>query len=176
MKKGKIKQKNKKPKGVTIIGVLVGITILGVALTAQIRLLGNTIRREVDLRNNIIATNLAREGLEIAFAWRVMYGWDTINNSDYLDKDLCADISNIFIRSANCNDNLYIQSTNFVYGVTQNPSFNVPGFWRHIRIESCNNGFDDTKCLNTISDVGWDPNDYTKRIRLEKKIYNWYVP
>ena len=173
----------KKQKGVTIVGVLVGVTILSVALAAQIRLLGNTIRREADLRNMIIATNLAREGVEIAFSWRVSEGWNKLKQQR--GENLCSDIKMVK-KSSGCltsylNPVEYKDSGNpipdFIAFLYENPNqnYNTVPFWRTIRIEDCE-ADEDLKgdvCLILVSRVGWD-ND--KEVKITKKIYNWYVP
>jgi len=174
----------KKQKGVTIVGVLVGITILSVALAAQIRLLGNTIRREADLRNMIIATNLAREGIEIAFSWRISEGWTKLKQ--LRETDLCSDIR-MARKSSGCltsylNPVAYRDSsiptsdfTAFLYE-NSDQTFNTVPFWRTIRIENCGEADEDPTgdiCLVLVSRVGWDKD---KEVKITKKIYNWYVP
>jgi len=172
-----------KSRGMTLVGVLVGITILGVALAAQIRLLGNTIRRESELRSIIIATNLAREGIEIAFSWRVTSGWNylkEIKNHDY-----CPDIVGGML-PAPCDSNkalYYLGYPNesrfkaYLYGSRPaDYGYDTPAFWRTVRIENCPDSASDNECLELVSKAGWDKNDNSKNIQLTKKIYNWYVP
>lgn len=190
---------SKKQKGVTLVGVLVGITILSIALAAQIRLLGNTIRRDTELRNLIIATNLAREGIEILFSWRVTGGWEN-GLKEEIGGILCADIR--LNKINHCTENML----NFVSYPEGNESFRdfktylytadteefgVPAFWRAMTVKSCNPeqpGMDD-QCLILVATAGWDACSSEswrrcvdssecpcKLVKLEKKIYNWYVP
>ena len=194
------KIKPNKQKGVTIVGVLVGITILSIALVAQIRLLGNTIRRDAELRSLIIATNLAREGIEILFSWRVTEGWSQLMQDK--SSGLCADIrlnktSNINTCLANKfnfgsyvdGDDLFPEFKTYLYGLGSS-EYDIPLFWRAMTIKSCEPE-DDTSCLILVATTGWEdcsqanwqtcvnssPDQCScKLVKLEKKIYNWYVP
>jgi len=192
----------KKRKGVTLVGVLIGITILSIALAAQIRLLGNTMKRDAELRNLIMATNLAREGIEIVFSMRVTEGWGKL--MDQKDNTICADISLDKKSGDTCFDtplnfgiyddgnNRFDKFYSFLYNIPNLNGVNIPSFWRAMTIKSCDNdSSQDTKCLILVSTAGWetcDPSDWDncvkkspdqckcKLIKLEKKIYNWYVP
>lgn len=195
--------KIKKQKGVTLVGVLVGITILSIALAAQIRLLGNTIRRDADLRSLIIGTNLAREGIEILFGWRVTEGWERLMVMKNAGNTYCVDIrnNNASDSQGNClGRNLKI--IGYSDGIENWPNFkaylydskaneyDIPKFWRAMRIKDCD-PVEESKCLVLVSTVGWESCDYSKwqacvnsttgqcdckLVKLEKKIYNWYVP
>lgn len=168
----------------TLVGVLIGITILSIALAAQIRLLGNTIKREAELRNVIIATNLAREGIEIAFSQRITSGWKVLGSLK--NRKLCGDIggSPLILGSVNCQDK-ELNYVNYGTGSGFNAylyenrpvsyNYNIPSFWRTVEIKDCV-GESDKECLDLVSTVGWDKNDLTKNVKLTKKIYNWYVP
>lgn len=186
MDKIKIMKKNK--SGVTIIGVLIGVTILSVALISQIRLLSNTIKREADLRNIITATNLAREGIELAFAWRVAshIGWETIKEKANKGSSLCTDFRMINMEETNCANknleflNLTLTDYNsyfFGYGDGMD-NLSVPLYWRTIKFLTCDDpSFTDDQCLKIKVSVGWgQENETNKQISLEKRIYNWYVP
>lgn len=192
-KMDKNKKRTDKNRGMTLVGVLIGITILGVALAAQIRLLGNTIKREAELRNIIIATNLAREGIEIAFAWRVTNGWNDLKEKKEQGYDYCPDIitdmSMISCGSSNmlnylgCPGNPEFKA--YFYGnKPADYSYDAPSFWRIVRIkdccanpgETCSDPISDDECLELVSTVGWDESDKDKNVKLTKKVYNWYVP
>lgn len=173
----------KKQKGVTMVGMMIGITILSVAMAAQVRLLGNTVRREADLRNLIIATNLAREGVEIGFSWRISDGWGVLKTMK--NTNLCADIDETAVlkisqHTGNClSEKLnpvsypgYPFFKAFLYGQADE-TFNVPQFWRTIRIEDCPDDPTNDICLILKSKVGWESN---KNVEISKKIYNWYIP
>lgn len=182
------------------MGVLVGITILSIALAAQIRLLGNTIKRDAELRSLIIATNLAREGIEILFSWRVTEGWGWLKENK--GNSLCADIR--LDRVSGCTENMlnlvsYADGDEvfgdfkaYLYG-TNTDEFDTPAFWRAMTVKSCQSGEEgeDDQCLILVATAGWDtcsaenwqfcvdssPNECPcKLVKLEKKIYNWYVP
>lgn len=197
------KKKAKKQKGVTLVGVLVGITILSIALAAQIRLLGNTIRRDAELRSLIIATNLAREGVEILFSWRVTEGWKQLmDNKSILCTDIRVGTISESMGGNNCLTNIFrftryddgeFSSDNYeAYLYDSTPSkYDIPPFWRVMTVRSCNSpDDDDAKCLILVSTSGWESCDPAKwaecvsstgtcdckLVKLEKKIYNWYVP
>jgi len=171
----------KKDRGMTLVGVLIGIAILSIALSAQIRLLGNTIKRESELRSMIIATNLAREGIEIAFSWRVNWGWGKLV-ANFKGPELCADAVNLDPKlSASCQTLNYVDQSGFKAFVYQirpvEYAFAAPSFRRVIKIESCNgDATKDDECLELVSQVGWDDSDPDKKVEIKKKIYNWYVP
>jgi len=182
----------KQQKGVTIVGVLIGIMILSIALATQIKLLGNTVRREGDMRNLIIATSLAREGIEIAFAWRVDDGWEVLKEHmysvtgvdycpDIRDTDLSAFLENgINDCSAPLNPvsytgysgNRYSDLKTFLHAESDG-LFSSPPFTRKIRIEGCDDDPTHDECLLLTSNVSWDAG---KDVEISKKIYNWYVP
>lgn len=176
----------KKQKGMTLVGVLIGIMILSIALAAQLKLISNTVKREADMKNVIIASNLSREGVEIAYSWRMRYGWESLKSIK--GQVMCADISNMLSKTdvgeyagSSCTlDKLniggypnYSSFNVFLYeGSASNNDYNAPPFWRTIKIEGCNDLPDD-ECLIIVSATGWD-ND--KNVEITKKMYNWYIP
>jgi len=180
------------------VGVLVGITILSIALAAQIRLLGNTIKRDAELRSLIIGTNLAREGIEILFSWRVTRGWGGLQA--WKNDTLCADIRLSPIIGNSCTFGQlkianYPNRNDFkayLYGVSS-ADFDAPAFTRAMTVKSCDpvHPENDDKCLVLVATAGWDTCSAAnwqkcaglaagdcpcKLVKLEKKIYNWYVP
>ncbi len=179
----------------TLVGALIGIVILSIALTAEVRLLSGTIRREVDLRNLIIATNLAREGVETAFSWRCSLGWDTLQY-DLKDRTLCADIHDLsqagITEGSECetkdlNLETYYDSGKqnsieaYLYNgsslATEFNGYSFASFRRVIKITSCADNISPNDCLLLSSEVWWDPNNReNKGVTLTKKIYNWYIP
>jgi|GEM_PF-1618226 len=174
----------KKQKGTTIVGVLIGILILSIALSAQIKLLTNTVRRETDMRNLIMATSLAREGIEIAFSWRIQDGWAVMKGM--INQDICPDITDARITDLgggkHCGEKLnpvdypgYSASkfVTYLYGILPDGSYNVPPFDRKVRIEGCDNDPTNGTCLVLRSTVGWETD---KQVEITKTIYNWYVP
>jgi len=183
----KHKKTSKERKGTTLIGVLVGIVILSVALAAQVRLIGNTVKREVDMKNLIIATNLSKEGVEIAYAWRMAYGWEKLRQNQ--NRNFCADVKNVASKpdiadyaSPDCDSKVlnivgypdYPAFKRFLYDSigAENANFSIPSFWRTIKIEGCEDQPDEA-CLNLVAETGWETG---KSVKLEKKIYNWYIP
>lgn len=180
----------KKSKGVTIVGVLVGIMILSIALAAQIKLLSNTIRREGDMRNLIIASSLAREGVEIAFGWRINQGWAKLKAQ--INTVFCPDIrdtntqltdlrSNNSCSTATLNPvsytgyygNSYSNFKAYLYGIAKDNVFSTPSFSRTVTIVGCDDDPTNDICLQIKSKVGWANG---KEVEISKKIYNWYVP
>ncbi|MBM3256168.1 MAG: type II secretion system protein [Candidatus Moranbacteria bacterium] len=192
--KPQINKKNYYGKGLTLVGVLVGITILSIALAAEIRLLGDTMRRETELRNIIIATNLAREGVEIAFAWRANMGWDELKEN-YKSSVLCADIANLekdgIMAGSDCESDNKLQYGVYKKGGNETQAYlyegedlppylddyTFPAYWRVIKVENCTDGSSDEDCLKLYSKVWWDAGQKDdKYVELDKNIYNWYVP
>jgi len=162
----------------TIIGVLIGITILTIALAAQIRLLSNTIKRQAYLRDSIIATNLAREGIEIAFLARSTLGWDQLKAR--IGESLCTDVSsvqNLKLDGVTCSSTplKYAEKNTFrgFYYGDQNlvSDIDVPAYYRVIAVKHCDPVSDD-ECLTLSSTVSWE----NEGVSLEKKVYNWYIP
>ncbi len=177
-----MKIKKNKSKGVTLVGVLIGVTILSVALISQIKLLGNTVKREADLRNIITATNLAREGIEVAFAWRITNGWDALKSLKNQESLFCSDIS-LRRASGDCTTNKLNfvssgNSRNFLYEVADtNNQYTVPSYWRAINLSNCDGVFTEDECIKITAQTGWgEYSEDNKKIKLEKQIYNWYVP
>jgi type II secretory pathway pseudopilin PulG len=183
-----------KSKGLTLVGVLVGITILSIALAAEIRLLGDTMRRETELRNIIVGTNLAREGVEIAFGWRANQGWEDLKNT-FKSQLLCADLSDLskegIMAGEDCENAKKLQYQTyrkdgneiqaFLYNGESLPakfsSYTFPSYWRIIKIENCADGSSDEDCLKLYSKVWWDAGQKdAKFVELDKNIYNWYIP
>lgn len=177
-----MRAKKNKSAGVTLVGVLIGVTILSVALVSQIRLLGSTVKREADLRNIITATNLAREGVEIAFAWRITNGWEALKSLKSSGTLFCADIS-LKREEGDCKSNklnfvLSENSKNFLYETADaNSKYTVPSYWRTIELQNCDGVFTDDECMKIVAYTGWgESTEENKKIKLEKQIYNWYVP
>ena len=175
----------KKQKGMTLVGVLIGIMILSIALAAQLKLISNTIKRETDMKNIIIASNLSREGVEIGYAWRMRYGWENLKLIK--NQTACADVNDMlsktdvgeYVGSSCTIDKLniggypnYSSFNTFLYEASSNDDYNAPPFWRTIKIEGCDDLPDD-ECLVIASETGWDN---TKSVKITKKMYNWYIP
>ena len=172
----------------TLVGVLIGITILAIALAAEIRLMSDTIRREADLKNLIIATNLAREGVEIAFSWRCSKGWDELKG--LRNGKHCTDISDLdSVDKADCeNDplNFSVFDTGqedieaHLYQGNELPSglssYSYSSFWRTIEVDNCDDNPNEDECLTLRAKAWWDPDKKNdKQVTLEKRIYNWYI-
>jgi len=80
---------NFKKKGESIIEVLIAIIILTVVMTAAFKVLINTSRTNVDVKNRIIALNIAREGIEAVRNIRDTNWFKYAGNTD--TKWLCYD-------------------------------------------------------------------------------------
>jgi len=175
-----IKRKNQ--KGATLIGVLVGITVLSIALTSQLKLLAVTMKRETELRNRIIATNLAREGIEIGVLMRNYWGWDENGSDgiqDRIDDNICTDYrlpnldSKVSLAST-CEDNIKFLGNFFRYTTSGEHAADVFEFRRTINFTECDAEVDDTgECLEIHSKVEWSSGD---ELELTKRIFNWYTP
>ena len=64
LKLSNLNSKNQKHSGETILEVLVAVFILSSVMIATFAVLGQAIKTNVDVRNRIIALNIAREGIE----------------------------------------------------------------------------------------------------------------
>jgi len=161
--------RNKKSqKGATLIGMLIGIMVLSIALTAQLRLLSVTVKREADLRSSIIATNLAREGVEMGVLWRNTNEWNSLVN--IIGEDYCPDIDN---PKATCgaDETLEFGSTDF-FVYNSSSVIDTRKFARAVSIQECDL-LPVGDCLLISSTVSWDGGD---DVILTKKIFNWYNP
>ena len=80
---------NFKKKGESIVEVLVAIMILSIVMTAAFKILVNTTSSNVDVKNRIIALNIAREGIEAVRNVRDTNWFKYAGNTD--TKWLCHD-------------------------------------------------------------------------------------
>jgi type II secretory pathway pseudopilin PulG len=94
----KIKYKNFRKKGETIIEVLIAVVVSTLVLASTFLMLNRAISTNVNVRNRVVALNIAREGIESVrnirdTNWLKYSGdrrtkwlcWDTVS-----DKNVCA--------------------------------------------------------------------------------------
>ncbi len=181
---------SRKNKGFTLIGVVVATSIAGFLVIVIIQLLTRADRIVDRGRNIFIATNIAREGLELVRAKRDTNWFSNSNKNLWLDKGLCAENGNdytdrnrTFVIDSKMvrNNNGVRTGEGFLY-IQPNGEWShdplagkTPVYSRQITID-CSTKNDDPAYITVTSKVKWNTNTGQQELTLKEKLYNWYVP
>lgn len=153
-------------KGFTLLETMIALTILSTGVAGSVALINRTIAAGSVVRNQLIAVNLAQEGMEVIHNirhtnWIENVAWDDglISGDSCVNFDSAA-LINPCIGGAR---SLFIFSNRYVH----NPSGSATNFLRHINITI---GDDDGTPFKTIqSTVSWN----NTSISAEERLYNW---
>lgn len=182
--------------GLTLLGVLVSVLIFASVTLAMMNLVGRTMREVGRSREELLATNLAREGLELAQHVRDTNWLNAVasqpwtGNTTPSSPPLCvgsealhsiiidrrvaggANIVRIqdFTGGSNA-DQLYLQADNS-YEHTPIPG-QIPRFTRRLDIDCTNSTTPDNEHIIVNSIVGWTSRGQTHNISLSTHLYNW---
>ncbi len=184
-------------RGFTLIEVMVSISILLIGSLAALQLMARTQHTVHIARNRFVATNVAREGLELARAVRDT-NWFISEDPKLSDwaATLCPDpsASRSFTLDAKMvregsavgdveKPKLYIQSGNNEWTHEQNGnSAKFSGFSRTLTV-NCEKYLNQTpetlkenpEYIIVTAHVTWQEDNQERSVDLTQKLYNWYV-
>ena len=166
--------------GFSLLEVIIAISILGTGILGSVALINRTISAGSIVKNQLVASNLAQEGMEVIHNIRhtnwIEEASDGVTQWDdgLVDGNSCIEFdSTTLINPGSCGDidiedrRLYILdvagNTNYVHTATATTT----PFYRHINITS---GLDNGAPYKLVkSTVMWNDNS----IISEGRIYNW---
>lgn len=177
----------KKSSGFSLVGLLIAAFIIVIITIASSALFGQAQRASSIARQEFIATNVAREGLELVHGVRDTNWFTSDERTRWLDHGLCSDGVNSFsennrtiiidaatVRNGGTAQNgsgvLYIKSGTNEWSLdssgTQTP------FTRIITID-CSTKGSDPEFITVTSTVSWQQAGQPKSVELKEKLYNW---
>ncbi len=178
-------------KGLSLIGVLVAVLVFATMLLAILGLMGRTIREVGRSRENFIATNLAREGLELvqfvrdtnmlrATEWTGNAFGDPLCDGDG-QRELIVDRQNDIIRvlalpagqagkSGPENTQLYMDGSNYQHDATNT----VVPYHRQIVIDCSTRAAANDEHIQVESKVNWESRGGQHTVVLRTNLYHWY--
>lgn len=159
-------------KGFTLIEALVAITVLILSVVGPISLIGDAVHKLFYVRDEVVAINLAQEGLEAVRQVRdnnMIAGaaWDTgFNGQSYV-----VDIGGVSLLSAcsGCDQKVYFDTVTDLY--RQGGVFDTnTQFSRVITISSAGLGANER---NITSSVTWNTASDIGTVSISENLYNW---
>ena len=162
-------------RGFSLIEVIVAVSILSTGIVASTALINRTISAGLVVRNQLVAVNLAQEGMEVIHNirhtnWIEDAEWDDglipgnscvqFDSTELINPGTCGDI--------NPNERmLYISNDGAKINYTHGPTPTPANFFRHINISSGDDNGTPYKLIN--STVAWR----NTSISVVERLYNW---
>lgn len=181
--------------GLTLLGVLVSVIIFASVTFAMMNLVGRTMREVGRSREEFLATNLAREGLELAQQVRdtnwlnavaaqpwtgnttpgstLCTGSEALH-SIIIDQRVAGGVNIVRVQDftgGSGADQLYLQADNS-YEHTQITG-QTPRYSRRLDIDCTNATTPDNEHIILSSIVGWTSRGQTHSVILSTHLYNW---
>lgn len=181
--------------GLTLLGVLVSFLIFASTTIAIMNLVGRTMREVGRSREEFLAANLAREGLELAQHVRdtnwlnagagqpwtgnttpgspLCVGSEALH-SVIIDRRVAGAVNVVRVQDFTGGINaaqLYLQADNS-YEHTQ-ISGQTPRYWRRLNIDCTNALTPDDEHIIVNSIIGWTSRGQGHRVILSAHLYNW---
>jgi len=163
------------PNGFTLVGLLVAAMILAVVAIAASGIFGTAQATANIARQQFIAVNSAREGLELVHALRDSNWFTTDSRSHWLDHGLCTDGFSQFTDSNRQFtitpgevENLTNVSSNSNSALT-----NIPGSFSRVMSIDCSHKDDAAPFVTVTSTVTWPDNNRTRSVVLKETLFNW---
>lgn len=178
---------SKKSEGFTLIGVLVAAIIIVMGTLATTRLLGTTERFAGLGRENFIAINSAREGLELVRAMRDTNWFTNEDRTFWLDHGICRTDTTTFSDTkrqftvdpsvVRNNDTvtlgdirLYVNATNNEW--THTASDKLTPFSRIITVD-CSQAEAEVARVTVESKVTWTSRGQEREVSVKEVFFNW---
>mgnify|MGYP000608869676 CR=1 FL=1 len=182
-------------KAFSLVEIIVAIFVTGVAIVAGVLLIASSFRASVSVKNLLIASHLAQEGIELARNIRdgnwldpLAQGWsDGLENTSEKctpdDKSSCPFSGNLDIlmdsvaniRPGNTPndtfDRLYFDPSTSRY--LHNSSYSETRFYRYLVFEYRDDPNTAQPYLYLKSIVRWKEGDKQRQLFVEEKLYNW---
>ncbi len=178
-------------KGQTLVEVMTVMFVLVVGIMGALGLTSANVRNEHSNLTRLIASNLSREGVELARSlrdsnWLKSVSWDTGIGAD---SDRCAYVKDTAsFKLLNCGANGALKSDIYrVYKMNQGGYMqdqagpqggdNTTGFYRKVSFEEICNipgcNWIDKIGIRVISEVGWQDRSEFRTIKAIEELYNW---
>ena len=179
---------NNSQRGFTLIGLLIAALILSVIALAASGLLTQANQTANTARQQFIALNLAREGLELVHAVRDTNWFTSDDRSLWLEHGLCTTNG---VSSTDSNrqfliDAKRVQNSDTVLPVASGALYLEPGTneWTHdvtsiptpykrIMSIDCSQKDSDPAVVTVTSTVSWPEGNKTRTVILKEQLYNW---
>ncbi len=157
-------------QGTTLIEAVVSTLILSIGIIPSFFMILVSNNLSASIRNNLIAANLAQEGIEVARAirdanWFASDAFDT----GFTDGDYTVEWNSTSLTPVTGTVPLLKVDNNGLYNYTNGTN---SAFSRKLTITR----IDPTGCnceLKVISEVSWQEKKSVKTIRVESHLYNW---
>ena len=159
-------KKNSKEKGMTLVETMVALVVLTIGLIPILGVVTSSITLAIRIENNLIAANLAQEGIEVVRAIRDA-SW---MNSDLFDKDLPGGDYLVAWDSTSLipfNPDVHLKiKDNGVYSYDAASPDTI--FKRQINITKMAGGE-----LKVVSKVTWTERQQNKTVDIESYLFDW---
>jgi len=171
-------------KGLTLLGVLVAVLIFATMLMAIFNLMSRTTREVGRSRENFIATNLAREGIELIQFVRdtnMLSGSDWTGNAagdplcdgagqHHLIVDRHNNLIRVAAKSGEQNTQLYLDGDRYQHEKTAVPT----PYHREIVIDCSAKNASGDEHVVVESRVSWQSRGAGHDVVLRTNLYHWY--
>lgn len=164
-------------KGFSLLETMVALAVLMMAITGPLTLGFTSIKASALAKNNLIAANLAQEGLELVKAYKMnnvlfdVAGWLTGMDSCYTGCSISfgsgSDLTNLIIELCPSNCVLYSNPINGIY--THDNTGNPTIFKRQINISNIS-AADEVKVTVTVS---WNERFGDQKFAIDYYMQNW---
>lgn len=166
-----------KQNGFSLIEVLVALAFLTIISLSVIQLLTRSQQAAEIAREDFVATNLAREGLELVRDVRDTNWFSTVDRSLWIDQEMCnapftydaASLRNHEPVGSQSQSQLYIQ-TNGEWAHT--PTGEATQYDRILTV-NCSEKDNDPAYVTVQSRVTWLNRGQPHDVVLQEKLYNW---
>lgn len=169
-------QKKSNQFGFTLLEVLVALSFLTVISLSTIQLITRA-RQSADLaRQDFVAVNLAREGLELVRAVRDTNWFLIPDRSLWIDEDMCQSFT-YDASKLRAEDPVGPQGASILYiqangEWTHTPS-GVPTQYSRVFEVDCSEKDNDPGIVTVTSRVTWQDRGTPHEVALKEKLYNW---
>ncbi len=154
----------KNQKGFTLVETLVALVILSMALIPLLTVSSSTNRISAVIQDDLIASGLAQEGVEVVRAirdtnWLNSRAFNSgLSNGDYIANSAATQLTAWSSKPLNISDGLY----GYAAGTPTK-------FYRTIRITNVNAGE-----IRVVSEIAWTTSsNANKTISVEDHLFNW---
>jgi len=153
-------------RGFTLLEVIIAVSILGSGIIAATSLMSRTIGLGSVVRDQLIAANLAQEGMEVIHNirhtnWIKNTAWDV----GFLEGDSCVNFDSTALINPCLGDSrrLFLFNNRYVHNVSGTSTI----FLRNVNITSGLDGAAPFKIIRSV--VSWG----NSSLSVEERLYNW---
>lgn len=168
-------------RGLTVIGVLIATIVISVVGIGAAQLLTRSERIAEVASTQFVATNLAREGLELVRVVRDTSWFQNSERSQWIPEDMCGDFvydaaaardgSNALSTDV---EKLYINESTHEWKQAAAGSGDS-GYTRVMNID-CSEKDSETPFVTVTSTVTWAVRGEERSVVIKEKLFNWLPP